>query len=92
MGADTGVGSVDVVRAVLADLGVVSIVEAESGVKGVRVRGDSSARENRIAPSAGVLPDRRRVSEDCLVNRGTVELCAGMTRGASCLGDRGCRG
>jgi len=90
-GADNGVGSVeDVMAVVAADLGVVS--EAESGVKGVLTRGDSSVRAERMGASTGVLPDRRRLREICRVNGGTAELEVGITSGVRLLGDNGCRG
>jgi len=60
-GADTGVGRVEVVMVeVAADLGVRA---AESGVKGVRILGESSVLAERIAGSTGVLPDRKRLSD-----------------------------
>ena len=45
---------------VAADLGVRA---AESGVKGVRILGESSVLAERIAGSTGVLPDRKRLSD-----------------------------
>lgn len=88
--ADTGVGSVDAVAAVVADLGVVRRVVADNGVKGVLILGDSSVRADRMVGSTGVLPDRRRFRESCLVKRGAGEFWAGMTKGARLLGERGC--
>jgi hypothetical protein len=70
IGADTGVGRVEAVAAVEAVLGVISVVEADRGVYGVRDLGESSGRADRMAGSVGVLPDRKRVSEICLVRRG----------------------
>jgi hypothetical protein len=59
-GADSGVGNVEAVMTVVAaDLGVVN--EAESGVKGVLARGESSTRAERLTVSTGVLPDRSRL-------------------------------
>lgn len=67
-GAETGVGNVDAVMADNgADLGVVRVVDAERGVKGVFVIGDSSVRAERIVGSSGVLPDRSRLKDICLV-------------------------
>lgn len=87
-----GVGRVeDTIAAVVADLGVVICVETERGVKGVLVMGESSVRADRVADSTGVLPERRRLSDSCLVRRGTVALREGMMRGARLLGDRGWR-
>lgn len=72
-----------------ADLGVVSVVEADMGVKGVRALGESSVRAERRVGSTGVLPDRRRLRDICLVRRGAGEAEAGMTRGARLLGESG---
>ena len=82
MGADTGVGRVEVVA---ADLGVMRA--PDRGVKGVL---DSSVRAERRLASTGVLPERRRVRESCLVSRCAGEPSVGMTRGARVLGERGC--
>jgi hypothetical protein len=68
IGADTGVGNVDAVMAERgADLGVVRVVEAERGVKGALDTGESSVRAVRIVGSNGVLPDRNRLKESCLL-------------------------
>ncbi len=90
MEADTGVGRVELVAA--ADRGVVASVEADSGVKGVLDRGESSVRAERMVGSTGVLPDRRRLRDSWRVRRGAVEPMAGMTSGARLLGDSGWRG
>lgn len=53
-GAETGVGSVDAVNAVVADLGVTVEREPDigvNGVKGVRVFGESSALGARLLGS-----------------------------------------
>ena len=90
-GAESGVGKVEAVMTVVAaDLGVVN--EAESGVKGVLARGESSVRAERAESSTGVLPDRRRLSDGCRVKCRAAEVDVGMTSGASILGDNGCRG
>jgi hypothetical protein len=84
------VANVEVVMAVVAaDLGVVKA--AESGVKGVLARGESSVRAERIGASTGVVPDRSRVRDGCWVRRGATEWHVGITRGARILGDNGCR-
>lgn len=89
-GADSGVGNVEAVMAVVAaDLGVVN--EAESGVKGVLARGESSVRAGRVELSTGVLPDRSRVSDSCRVKCAVDGVDVGMTSGASIFGDNGCR-
>lgn len=89
MGADTGVGSVEAVTAVVAaDLGVVRV--EESGVKGVLARGESSVLAERTGASTGVPPHRSRLSDICRVRRGTAELVAGITRGVRLFGDSGC--
>jgi hypothetical protein len=68
IGADTGVGNVDTVIAENgADLGVVRVVDADRGVNGVLVTGESSVRAERIVGSSGVLPDRSRLNDICLV-------------------------
>jgi len=88
-GAETGVGSVDAVIADKgADIGVVRVVDAEKGVKGVLVIGDSSVREELVY-SKGVLPDRSRLKENCLERWGAVK--GGMTSGVKDFGERGCR-
>lgn len=90
IGAETGVARVEAVtedRA--ADRGVVSAVDADRGVKGVRALGESSVRAERMVGSAGVLPDRRRLRDICLVRRGAGEAEGGMTSGARLLGERG---
>lgn len=92
MGAETGVGSVDAVMADNgADLGVARVVDAERGVKGVLVIGEFSFRPERMVGSSGVLPDRSRLKDICLVRRGAVEVMDGMTSGVSDFGERGCR-
>jgi len=89
IGADTGVGRVEVVMVeVAADRGV---VKAESGVYGVLAMGESSVRAERSVGSTGVLPDRRRFRESCRVRRGPDELLVGITSGARFFGERGCR-
>lgn len=89
MGADTGVGSVELVMAVVAaDAGVKA---AEQGVKGVLILGESSVLADRSGMSTGVLPDRSRLSEACCVKRGTADVEAGITRGVRLFGDNGCR-
>jgi hypothetical protein len=89
-GADNGVGNVEAVMTVVAaDLGVVN--EAESGVKGVLARGESSMRAERLTASTGVLPDRSRVRDPWRVKRGAAEVHVGMTSGARLFGERGCR-
>lgn len=92
MGADTGV--VADWKLGHADRGVVRAVEAVKGVKGVRVcdRGESSAREESWPQSLPLLPERMRLCEICLARRGTLPMWVGMTRGASCFGEMGCRG
>jgi len=90
-GAVTGVGRVEVV---VADLGVVSCVEADwgvNGVKGVRVMGDSSVRVVRTAASLVPLPALRRLLDAWLVKRGAAELWGGMTKGARLFGESGWR-
>lgn len=68
IGAETGVGSVDAVMADNgADLGVTRVVDAERGVKGVLVKGECSVRAERMVGSSGVLPDRSRLNDICLV-------------------------
>ena len=74
---------------VAADLGVVTA--AESGVKGVLARGESSVFADRIATSTGVLPERSRFKDNCRVRRGADELVVGITSGARLFGDSGCR-
>lgn len=89
IGAVTGVGRVDVVMVdVAADMGVKA---AERGVKGVRIRGESSVLAERIVGSRGVLPDRRRLREICWARRGTAAPGAGITSGAKLLGESGGR-
>ena len=88
IGADTGVGRVDVVMVdVAADFGVRA---AESGVNGVRILGESSVLAERIAGSTGVLPDRRRLRDICRVSLGTGAFGAGITSGVKLFGERGC--
>jgi hypothetical protein len=90
IGADSGVGNVDVVMAVVAaDLGVVK--DAESGVKGVLVRGESSGLAGRIGASLGVFAERSRLADICFAKRGAGALEVGMTSGLNILGDNGCR-
>lgn len=73
-----------------AEAGVVKA--ADTGVKGVfAVLGESSVRADRRLDSIGMLPDRRRVREIWRVNLGRAPECEGMTRGASCFGEMGCR-
>lgn len=74
IGADTGVGRVEVVCAVdAAEAGVVKA--ADTGVKGVfAILGESSARADRRLDSTGMLPDRRRVREIWRVNLGRVPV------------------
>jgi len=73
---------------VAADLGVRA---AESGVKGVRILGESSVLAERIAGSTGVLPDRKRLSDIWRLSRGMAALGAGITKGVRLLGESGCR-
>lgn len=83
-GAEMGVGSVEAVMLVVAE------VAADSGV---RVRAESSVRADQACVvSTGVLPERRRERETCFESLEKVPWWEGMTRGASCLGERGCFG
>jgi hypothetical protein len=91
-GAEMGVGSVDAVIAENgADLGVVSVVDAERGVNGVLVTGEPSVTAERIVGSKGVLPDRSRLKDIFLVSWGAAEVMRGMTSGVKDFGERGCR-
>lgn len=88
IGADTGVGRVEVVMVdVAAERGVVRA--AESGVYGVLALGESSILAGRSVGSTGVLPARRRLSDNCRVRRGTVVEADGITSGARLFGERG---
>lgn len=96
-GAEMGVGRVEVVICDKADFGVVSVVDAEKGVKGVKgvltVDGESSVRTERDVGSAGVLPDRSRLRDWSLmlISRGTIDVLFGITSGVKDFGERGCR-
>jgi hypothetical protein len=74
----------------VADIGVVKAVDAERGVYGVLILGESSVFADRSVGSTGVLPDLNRFSDSCRVSLGAVVLCVGMTSGASCFGESGC--
>lgn len=92
-GADTGVASVDEVKAVVADLGVTVEREPEigvNGVKGVRFLGESSALGARLAESCSVVLCLSRVIDIFLASWGRELGCLGITRGARSLGDSGC--
>lgn len=90
-GAEIGVANVDVVVTVVAaDLGVVKA--AETGVKGVHTRGESSTRAPRVGPSTGVLPDRSRLLDIRLAKWGAMGFDVGMTSGVRLFGESGCRG
>lgn len=70
-GADTGVGIVDAVKAVVADLGVIVEPAVESGVKGVngvRDFGESSVFTVRQLRSCDGVPDLSRLMEIFLAN------------------------
>lgn len=60
-GADNGVGRVEVVMFVDADIGVV--IDVEAGVYGVRVFGESSVRADFTADSGSLSLFLRRLSE-----------------------------
>lgn len=71
MGAVTGVGSVEFVWTVDADLGVVKL--DDRGVYGVRITGDSSVLADRgaVPDSIGVLPARERFRDLWRLSLGT---------------------
>lgn len=92
-GAERGVGKVDAVAVVVtvaADFGVLSA--AETGVKGVLARGESSGRVSREGGSRGALPDRSRLRDNWRISSEPVGVEVGITRGARFLGDMGGRG
>lgn len=89
-GADTGVGRVEVVMLVVADIGVVAEVEVGAGVNGVRILGESSVRADLMAGSGCVSFDLRRLSDSCRANRGSGPLCVGIVNGARSFGESGC--
>lgn len=89
-GADSGVGSVELVITVVADIGVVAETELEAGVNGVRIFGDSSVRVNRIVGSCCVSLDLSRLNESCRASLGIGPLCVGIVKGARSFGESGC--
>lgn len=89
-GADIEVGNVEVIRTVVAaDFGVVN--GAESGVKGVLERGESSTLAERMGGSAGVLPDRNRLESVGRAKGGAAGCDVGITSGGRPFGESGCR-
>lgn len=91
--AETGVGKVDVVideNAVEADPGVVTDCVADSGVPIPFVFGESSGRPER-ALSLLLLPDLRRLNDNCRFKGERLDICAGIIRGGRSLGDSGGR-
>lgn len=87
--ADTGVGKVDVVTdeyTVEADPGVV----ADSGVTIPLDLGESSGRADR-GVSLLLLPDLRRLNDNCLFKGERLDICVGIMSGGRSLGDNGGR-
>jgi hypothetical protein len=88
-----GVGRVDPVMAVVADLGVVFGIEAVTGVngvKGTRPLGERSCLAEGNGGSGPTVLGFRRPTEPFRATCGSCSLWGGMTRGARSFGDRGC--
>lgn len=79
--------------AVVADPGVVTDCVADRGVINPLGLGESSGRADRALSLLLLLllPDRRRLNDNCLFNGERLDICVGIMRGGRSFGDNGGR-